>query len=131
MKIIKLKIFLLTFTLFTSIIGRAQTATEIFNAFSTQNYDILKGYMDNNLDVCIEEVQQFNKKEVAITRLKDYFSKNPIIKLENQHQGESLKNASKFHIAKLQTKKGVMRLFIYLENGSPKNLLKEIRVEKF
>lgn len=131
MKIIKLKFFLLSITLFISITGKGQTATEIFNAFSTQNYDIIKGYMDNNLDVCIEEVQQFNKKEVAITRLKDYFTKNPIIKLDNQHQGESLKNASKFHIAKIHTKNGVMRLFIYLENGSPKNLLKEIRIEKF
>lgn len=126
-----MKFFLLTFTLFTSFASYSQTATEIFNGFSSQNYDILKGYMDNSLDVCIDDVQQFNKKDVATMRLKEYFDKNPIIKLENLHQAASKKSSSNFHIAKLHTKAGVRRLFIYLEKGSTQNVLKEIRIEKF
>lgn len=126
-----MKIFMLAGLLFTSLSIKTQTVAEIFNAFSVQDFEAIKGYMDNSLDVCIADVQQYNKKDVAISRLKEYFANNPIVKLDTKHQGESKKSNSKFHIAKLYTKNGVMRLFIYLENGTPKNLLKEIRIEKF
>lgn len=130
MKTITFKFFVLAFTFFMANIANGQTSAEIFNAFTSQNYDVIKGHLDNSLDVCIEDVQQYNKKEVAITRIKDYLTNNPIAKWEPMHQGSSKKSSSNFHIARIQTKAGVRRLFIYLEKGEVKNIIKEVRIEK-
>jgi hypothetical protein len=108
-----------------------QSPSDFFKAVGASNYSLLESYLNDEVDVCINDDQQLNKKEKAIVRLKNFFSSHIVDKVEALHTGSSRGKNSEYKVAKLITKNGLFRLFVYSEHRGGKNSVKEVRIEKF
>ncbi len=119
--------------LFTAVFSQlnAQTPSDFFKAVGASNFSLLESYLNEEVDVCINDDQQLNKKDKAIVRLKNFFAAHAVEKVEPLHTGSSRGKNSEYKVAKLITKNGVFRLFVYSENSGGKNSVKEVRIEKF
>jgi Domain of unknown function (DUF4783) len=109
----------------------AQSPSDFFKAVAVSNYSLLESYLDSEVDVCINDDQQLNKKEKAMVRLKNFLSSHQVDKVEPLHTGSSKGKNSEYKVAKLITKQGIFRLFVYSESNGGKISVKEVRIEKF
>ena len=124
------KIFVLLGLFFLQQFCLAQSPSDFFKAVGTSNYSLLESYLGTELDVCISEVQQVNKRSVAMNRLKTFLDANAVQKIEPLHNGSSKTNVSEYKLAKLHTNNGIFRLFVYSESEGGRTFVKEIRIEK-
>jgi hypothetical protein len=109
----------------------SQTPSDFFKAVGAANYNLIESYLGNEVDVCINEDQQLNPKSKAYNRLKTFLSTNIVDKVEPLHTGSSKGKNSEYKVAKITTKKGIFRLFVYSETTTGKTFVKEVRIEKF
>ncbi len=125
--------FLILVLLFTSFISqlRAQSPNEFFKAVGSSNLVLIESYLYDEVDLCIKDDQQLNNKGKAFARLKTFLASHIVEKVEPMHNGASKGKSSEYKVAKLTTKNGIYRLFVYSENTRGKTLVKEVRIEKF
>ncbi len=109
----------------------AQSPSDFFKAVGASNYSLLESYLNEEVDLCIVDDQQLNKKEKAIVRIKNFFNSHIVEKVEPLHTGSSRGKNSAYKMAKLVTKNGIFRLFVYSEQSGGKVSVKEVRIEKF
>lgn len=115
--------FLIFFKLHAQIIP-----DEIITAFQKGNSSILSQYLNSNVELTINNIDNFYSKEQAELILKDFFNKNVVTSFYVTHKGE--KNEATFFIGSLNTNKGIYRVTVFLKNNKNQKLIHHLRIEK-
>lgn len=99
----------------------------ISTALKTGNATELCKYMNPTVDLVLIETEDFYKKNVAETILKDFFKEYPAKDFTIRHQGA--KNDAEYAIGNLETEKGNFRVYFLLKKVGQESLIHQIRIE--
>jgi hypothetical protein len=96
-------------------------------AIKAGNATELSKYMNSTIELLLLEKEDFYKKNVAETILKDFFSEYQTKDFIIQHQGA--KNDAQYAIGNLKTVKGDFRVYFLLKKVDQELLIYQIRIE--
>ncbi len=96
-------------------------------ALKTGNAAELSKYMNSTVDLLLIDKQDFYKKTVAETILKDFFNEYQVKDFVIRHQGA--RNDAQYAIGDLQTEKGSLRVYFLLKKVNQDLLIHLIRIE--
>jgi hypothetical protein len=122
-----MKVLLFLFLGFTTSLN-AQNAEQLFQALGNNDVSVLAKVLDDDVEVCIRDNTDILSKQQAINRIQRFLNNNKPIKITSMHGGKSVKNKSRYKVARLETTKGVFRVFVYSE-GNRK--IQEVRFDRF
>lgn len=107
-----------------------QLFEEIAGSIRTGNAREVAKYMNNNIDLTIQNQEEVYSKAQAEVVLRDFFSKNPPKTFNLIHQGAS-KEGAKYAIGNLTTVNGTsFRVYIFLKHAGQSLLIHELRFER-
>ena len=114
------------------LISMAQSTpvSQINNAFRTGDVAGITRYMDNVVDVTMNNNQSTSSRTQAEMLLRDFFNKNEPKSFEAGHNGQNQQTNTFFSIGHLNTSNGRYRVYILLKQQGQNYLLQEIRIEK-
>ncbi len=126
------KIFFWTLVLFTlSLTAVAQDEQKvpagISIAFRSGNAEGLSAYLNSTVEILLLDKEDFYRKSVAESILKDFFSRYRTREFTIKHQGA--KNDAQYAIAQLVTDKGSFRVYFLLKKVDGAPLIHQIRIE--
>jgi hypothetical protein len=127
LKNIILVISLATFTPYLSAQEQARIPGGIAIAFKAGNATELSKYMNSTVEVLLLDKEDFYKKSVAETILKDFFDSHPTKDFTISHQG--VKNDVQYAIGNLKTENGDFRVYFLLKKVNQELLIHQIRIE--
>jgi hypothetical protein len=87
----------------------------------------LSKYMNSTIELLLLDKEDFYKKNVAETILKDFFTEYQTKDFIIQHQGA--KNDAQYAIGNLKTSKGDFRVYFLLKKVDQELLIHQIRIE--
>jgi hypothetical protein len=87
----------------------------------------LSRYMNSTIELLLLDKEDFYKKNVAETILKDFFAEYQTKDFIIQHQGA--KNDAQYAIGNLKTTKGDFRVYFLLKRVDQELLIHQIRIE--
>ncbi|HEY5471457.1 MAG TPA: DUF4783 domain-containing protein [Bacteroidales bacterium] len=126
-----IKIIPVVLIAFGGLIATAQEQTKIPGgisiAFKAGNAGELSKYMNSTIELLLLDKEDFYKKNVAETILKDFFSAYPTKDFTIRHQGA--KNDAQYAIGNLKTEKGDFRVYFLLKKINEDLLIHQIRIE--
>jgi hypothetical protein len=129
MKFIKI-IPVVLFALF-SLSARGQEQVKIPGGISIAikagNAAELSKYMNSTIELLLLDKEDFYKKNVAETILKDFFNAYQTKDFTIRHQGA--KNDAQYAIGNLKTEKGDFRVYFLLKRVDQELLIHQIRIE--
>lgn len=129
----KFRLVFLTWIFILSFIGNciAQSGVlnSIGNAMKSGNSSEIARYMDNVVDITINNNQSSYSKSQAEMILRDFFSKNSPRSFEMEKSGDSGNNSA-FGIGYLNTANGKYRVYILVKQKNNNYQVQEIRFEK-
>lgn len=96
-------------------------------AFKAGNAAELSKYMNSTVEILLLDKEDFYKKNVAETILKDFFTTHPSKDFMIRHQGA--RNDAQYAIGNLSTEKGEFRVYILLKKVDQELLIHIIRIE--
>ncbi len=96
-------------------------------AFKAGNAAELAKYMNPTIELLLLDKEDFYKKNVAETILKDFFNEHKSIDFTIRHQGA--KNDAQYAIGNLKTEKGDFRVYFLLKRVEKELLIHVIRIE--
>lgn len=96
-------------------------------AFKTGNATELAKYMNSTIELLLLDKEDFYKKNVAETILRDFFANYPTRDFTIRHQGA--KNDAQYAIGNLSTGKGDFRVYFLLKKVDQELLIHQIRIE--
>jgi len=96
-------------------------------AFKAGNASELSKYMNSTIELLLLEKEDFYKKNVAETILKDFFIEYQTKDFTIRHQGA--KNDAQYAIGNLKTEKGDFRVYFLLKKVNQELLIHQIRIE--
>jgi hypothetical protein len=96
-------------------------------AFKAGNATELSKYMNSTIELLLLEKEDFYKKNVAETILKDFFAEYQTTDFTIRHQGA--KNDAQYAIGNLKTGKGDFRVYFLLKKVDQELLIHQIRIE--
>jgi hypothetical protein len=96
-------------------------------AIKSGNAAELSKYMNSTVELLLLEKEDFYKKAVAETILKDFFNEYHTKDFIIRHQGAS--NDAQYAIGNLETEKGSFRVYILLKKVDQELLIHIIRIE--
>lgn len=96
-------------------------------AFKAGNAAELSKYMNSTVELLLLEKEDFYKKNVAETILRDFFSEYRTKDFTLRHQGA--KNDALYAIGNLKTEKGDFRVYFLLKKTDKELLIHQIRIE--
>jgi hypothetical protein len=99
----------------------------IFIAIKAGNVAELSKYLNSTVELQLLDKEDFYKKNVAESILKDFFSTYPTKDFIVRHQGA--KNDAQYAIGNLETEKGDFRVYILLKKVDQELLIHLIRIE--
>ncbi len=97
-------------------------------AFKAGNATELTKYMNSTIELLLLDKEDFYKKNVAETVLKDFFNSNQTKDFVIRHQGA--RNNAQYAIGSLSTEKGNYRVYFLLKNTNGQSLIHQIRIEE-
>ena len=103
-----------------------QDVQPIFKALQSNDKARIVSLLDNEVELCINEVTDFYSKEEAGDTIYKYLNDAPIKTIEPMHSGSS--TSSKYKVAKMITAKGEYRVFVFQNKAGN---ISEIRFDKF
>jgi len=106
---------------------QAKIPAGIALSFKTGNAAELAKYMNSTVELLLLEKEDFYKKVVAETILKDFFSQFQAKDFVIRHQGAS--NDAQYAIGNLSTEKGSFRVYFLLKKVGNNLLIHQIRIE--
>ncbi len=106
---------------------QAKIPSGISAALKTGNATELCKYMNMTVDLVLMENEDFYKKNVAETILKDFFNEYRAKDFTIRHQGA--KNDAEYAIGNLETEKGNFRVYFLLKKVGQESLIHQIRIE--
>jgi hypothetical protein len=123
-------ITVIIFTLYASV-NNAQDQPKIPGgisiAFKAGNAAELSKYMNSTVELLLLEKEDFYKKNVAETILRDFFLEYKTKDFSIRHQGA--KNDAQYAIGNLRTEKGDFRVYFLLKKIDKDLLIHQIRIE--
>ena len=96
-------------------------------AIKSGNAPELSKYMNSTVELLLLQTEDFYKKNVAETILKDFFNDYHIKDFIIRHQGA--RNDAQYAIGNLETEKGVFRVYFLLKKVDKELLIHQIRIE--
>ena len=96
-------------------------------SIKTGNAAELAKYMNSTVELLLLEKEDFYKKVVAETILKDFFSQHQTKDFVIRHQGA--RNDAQYAIGNLTTEKGNFRVYFLLKKVGNDLLIHQIRIE--
>jgi hypothetical protein len=124
-------IVLLVLIAFSNLIASAQDQVKIPGGISiaikTGNASELSKYMNSTIELLLLDKEDFYKKNVAETILKDFFNEYHTKDFIIRHQGA--KNDAQYAIGNLKTEKGDFRVYFLLKKVGQELLIHQIRIE--
>jgi hypothetical protein len=87
----------------------------------------LSKYMNSTIELLLLDKEDFYKKNVAETILKDFFNEYQTKDFTIRHQGA--KNDAQYAIGNLKTEKGDFRVYFLLKKVDQELLIHQIRIE--
>ena len=96
-------------------------------AFKAGNAAELSKYMNSTIELLLLDKEDFYKKNVAETILKDFFTEYLTKDFTIRHQGA--KNDAQYAIGNLKTEKGDFRVYFLLKKVDQELLIHQIRIE--
>lgn len=116
---------------FSSVVATAQDQAnipgEISIAFKAGNAAELSKYMNSTIELLLLDKEDFYKKNVAESILKDFFTEHQTKDFTIRHQGA--KNDAQYAIGNLKTEKGDFRVYFLLKKVDQNLLIHQIRIE--
>lgn len=106
---------------------QARIPSGISLAFKVGNAAELSRYFNSTVQVLLLGKEDFYKKNVAETILKDFFSEYKTRDFIIRHQGGT--NDAQYAIGNLKTEKGDFRVYFLLKKVSSDLLIHQIRIE--
>jgi len=100
---------------------------EISIAIKAGNASELAKYMNSTIELLLLDKEDFFKKNVAETILKDFFIEYQTKDFTIRHQGA--KNDAQYAIGNLKTEKGDFRVYFLLKKVDQELLIHQIRIE--
>jgi hypothetical protein len=126
----KISIAIVLFTIGSlAAIGQDQTKIPagISLAIKAGNATELSKYMNSTVELLLLDKEDFYKKNVAETILKDFFNEYHTKDFLIRHQGA--RNDAQYAIGNLETEKGSFRVYILLKKVDQELLIHIIRIE--
>ncbi len=124
-------IILLVLIAFSVLPAGAQDQTKIpagiSIAFKAGNATELSKYMNSTIELLLLDKEDFYKKNVAETILKDFFTEYQTKDFTIRHEGA--KNDAQYAIGNLKTEKGDFRVYFLLKKVDQELLIHQIRIE--
>ena len=115
----------------TSLVASAQEQTKIPGgiaiAIKSGNATELAKYMNSTVELLLLQTEDFYKKNVAETILKDFFSEYRTKDFVIRHQGGTAD--AQYAIGNLKTDKGDFRVYFLLKKIGTELLIHQIRIE--
>jgi hypothetical protein len=115
----------------SSLVSKAQDQAnipgEISIAFKAGNAAELSKYMNSTIELLLLDKEDFYKKNVAESILKDFFTEYKTKDFTIRHQGA--KNDAQYAIGNLKTEKGDFRVYFLLKKVGQDLLIHQIRIE--
>jgi hypothetical protein len=96
-------------------------------AIKAGNAAELSKYMNSTIELLLLDKEDFYKKPVAETILKDFFTEYQTKDFTIRHQGA--KNDAQYAIGNLKTEKGDFRVYFLLKKVDQELLIHQIRIE--
>jgi hypothetical protein len=96
-------------------------------AIKAGNASELSRYMNSTIELLLLDKEDFYKKNVAETILKDFFAEYQAKDFTIRHQGA--KNDAQYAIGNLRTEKGDFRVYFLLKKVDQELLIHQIRIE--
>ena len=96
-------------------------------AIKAGNAAELAKYMNSTIELLLLDKEDFYKKSVAETILKDFFAEYQTRDFTIRHQGA--KNDAQYAIGNLKTEKGDFRVYFLLKKVDQELLIHQIRIE--
>ena len=96
-------------------------------AIKAGNASELAKYMNSTIELLLLDKEDFYKKNVAETILKDFFNEYQTKDFTIRHQGA--KNDAQYAIGNLKTEKGDFRVYFLLKKVDQELLIHQIRIE--
>jgi len=116
---------------FSSLVATAQDQAKIPGGISIAikagNAAELSKYMNSTIELLLLDKEDFYKKNVAETILKDFFAEYQTKDFTIRHQGA--KNDAQYAIGNLKTEKGDFRVYFLLKKVDQELLIHQIRIE--
>jgi hypothetical protein len=115
----------------SSLAAKAQDQAKIPDgvalAIKTGNATELSKYMNSTIELLLLDKEDFYKKNVAETILKNFFAEYQTKDFTILHQGA--KNDAQYAIGNLKTEKGDFRVYFLLKKVDQELLIHQIRIE--
>ena len=106
---------------------QAKIPTGVLTAIKAGNATELSKYMNSTVELLVLEKEDFYKKNVAETILKDFFNGHQVKDFIIRHQGGS--NDAQYAIGNLKTQTGDFRVHILLKKVGQDLLIHQVRIE--
>lgn len=106
---------------------QAKIPDGISMAIKAGNAAELSKYMNSTIELLLLNKEDFYKKNVAETILKDFFAEYQTKDFTIRHQGA--KNDAQYAIGNLKTEKGDFRVYFLLKKVDQELLIHQIRIE--
>ena len=107
--------------------GQTNIPAGIAIAIKAGNASELSKYMNSTIELLLLDKEDFYKKNVAETILRDFFNEYQTRDFTIRHQGA--KNDAQYAIGNLKTDKGDFRVYFLLKKVDQELLIHQIRIE--
>lgn len=101
----------------------AEVPTDIISALNEGNASDLSGYLNDNVELVIDNKNDVFSKQQATGIVTDFFRKNRVNSFQLLHKGN--KDAASFAIGTLKTTSGNFRVYVLTR----KNEIQQLRIE--
>lgn len=127
LKIISLFLFMLNFGYNSSAQTSSGIPNELITAITQGDANRLSLYLGTNVELVINNKNDVYSKQQAVKIFADFFKENPVKSFQILHS--SAKEASGFAIGRLETSKGLHRVYILTRKSKDKSLIQQLRIE--
>ncbi len=126
LKLIPAFVFLII-NIITAAQEQAKIPAGISAAIKSGNAAELAKYMNPTVELLLLQTEDFYKRNVAETILRDFFNEYHTKDFIIRHQGA--RNDAQYAIGNLETEKGVFRVYFLLKKVNQELLIHQIRIE--
>jgi len=128
-----IKIIVIVFIILSCLDTAAQEQVKIPSGISIAlkagNAAELSKYMNPTIELILLDKEDFYKKNVAETILKDFFNEYKIKDFTILHQGQGAKSDAEYAIGNLKTERGDFRVYFLLKKVNMELLIHQIRID--
>jgi len=129
-----MKVLLFVFMLFFALwspVAKTQEQTRIpegiFMSIRAGNAAELSKYLNSTVEILLLQKEDFYRKNVAETILRDFFNEYKTKSFTIRHQGA--RNDAQYAIGNLKTEKGDFRVYFLIKTVGREQLIHQIRIE--